>query len=68
MTLIGDLSVAGKTLNNYLIPLRGVFEFARRDGAIETNPAAGIENAPVQKPAPDPFTLPEVEAVLDNLA
>src|SRR5438445_1090744 len=68
MTLIGDLVVAGKTLNNYLIPLRGVFEFARRDGAIESNPAAGIENAPVKQPAPDPFTLPEVEAILDNLA
>ena len=68
MTLIGNLAVAGKTLNNYLIPLRGVFEFARRDGAIASNPAAAIENAPVQKPAPDPFTLPEVEAILDNLA
>jgi len=68
MRLIGDLGVSGKTLNNYLIPLRGVFEFARRDGAIETNPASGIENAPVQKPAPDPFTLPEVEAILGNLA
>ena len=68
MTLIGDLGVAGKTLNNYLIPLRGVFEFARRDGAINTSPAAAIENAPVQKPAPDPFTLPEVEAILTELA
>jgi hypothetical protein len=29
------------------MPLRGVFEFARREGAIDTNPAAGIENAPV---------------------
>ncbi len=67
MMLIGNVTVAGKTLNNYLIPLRGVFEFARRDGAIDTNPAAGIENAPVQKPA-DPFTLPEVETILDNLA
>ncbi len=68
MTLIGNLAVAGKTLNNYLIPLRGVFEFARRDGAVDSNPAAAIENAPVQRPAPDPFTLPEVEAILDNLA
>jgi len=42
-----------------------VFGFARRDGAIEINPAASIENAAVQKPVPDPFTLPEVEAILD---
>jgi len=67
-TLVGSLAVAGKTLNNYLIPLRGVFEFARRDGAIVTNPAAALENARVQKPAPDPFALPEVEAILANLA
>jgi len=25
----------------------------------------GIENAAVQNPVPDPFTLPEVEAILD---
>jgi len=68
ITLIGNLAVAGKTLNNYLIPLRGVFEFARRDGAIVNNPAGALENARVQRPAPDPFTLPEVEAILDSLA
>jgi len=68
MTLIGNLAVAGKTLNNYLIPLRGVFEFARRDGAIVTNPASALENARVQEPAPDPFTLPEVGAILDGPA
>jgi integrase len=68
LTLIGNLAVAGKTLNNYLIPLRGVFEFARRDGAIVTNPAHALENARVQEPAPDPFTLPEVVAILDGRA
>ncbi len=67
MTLIGVLAVGGKTLNNYLIPLRGVFEFAKRDGAIINNPAAAIENARVQRPAPDPFSLPEVEAILADL-
>ncbi len=29
--------------------------------------AAEIENGPVQRPAPDPFALPEVEAILGNL-
>ena len=67
MALIGELAVAGKTLNNYLIPLRGVFEFAKRDGAIAHDPAAEIENAAVQRPAPDPFTLPEAEAILGEL-
>jgi len=67
MALSGELAVAGKTLNNYLIPLRGVFEFAKRDGAIAHDPAAEIENAAVQRPAPDPFTLPEAEAILGEL-
>lgn len=67
MALIGELAVAGKTLNNYLIPLRGVFAFAKRDGAIAHDPASEIENAAVQRPAPDPFTLPEAEAILGQL-
>ena len=46
VTLSGNLAVAGKTLNNYLIPLRGVFEFARRDGAIDSNPAAADRERP----------------------
>jgi integrase len=44
-----------------------VFEFARRDRAIADNPAAGIENAPVQRRPPDPFTLEEVDAILEDL-
>ena len=65
--IIGELGMAAKTLNNNLIPLRGVFEFAKRDRAIADNPAAGIENAPVQRQPPDPFTLDEVDAILDDL-
>ena len=66
--LISELSVAGKTLNNYLIPLRGVFAYALKDHAIASNPAAGIENVPVQHPVPDPFEQAEVELILDDLA
>ena len=66
--LIGDRPVSAKTLNNYLIPLRGVFNYALKDRAIDTNPAAGIENASVQAPVPDPFEQSEVELILDNLA
>ena len=66
--LISELSVSGKTLNNYLIPLRGVFAYALKDHAIASNPAIGIENVPVQHPVPDPFEQAEVELILDNLA
>ena len=38
--LISELSVSGKTLNNYLIPLRGVFAYALKDHAIASNPAS----------------------------
>jgi hypothetical protein len=37
MTLIGNLAVAGETLNNYLIPLRAVFEVARQLGHTNAN-------------------------------
>jgi integrase len=40
--------ITAKTRNNTLIPLRGVFEFARKDRRISDNPAALLQNAPVQ--------------------
>jgi hypothetical protein len=39
--------ITAKTRNNTLIPLRGVFEFARKDRRISDNPAALLQNAPV---------------------
>lgn len=66
--LIGELAVSAKTLNNYLIPLRGVFTLAMRDGAITRNPAEGIENAKLQRPKPDPFDQDEVRAIIKDLA
>jgi len=66
--VIGNLGVTAKTLNNYLIPLRGVLAFAVKDGAISKNPADGIENAKVQKPQPDPFEQSEVELIIEDLA
>lgn len=60
---------SGKTRNNALTPLRGVFELACRDESIPvtTNPARGIPFAEHQSPPPDPLDLDEVEAVLDAL-
>lgn len=66
--IIGSLGVSAKTLNNYLIPLRGVFAYAIKDGALTKSPAAAIENAKVQKASPDPFDLDEVEEILADLA
>lgn len=57
-----------KTRNNTLIPLRGVFEFARSDRRITDNPAALLQNAPVQTTPPDPLTLTEMNAILADMA
>lgn len=65
--VIGGLRVGSKTLNNYLIPLRGVFAFAIKDGAITKNPTEGIENAKIQKPQPDPFEQYEAELIIEDL-
>ena len=60
--------VTAKTRNNTLIPLRGVFEFARKDRRISDNPAALLQNAPVQIDPPDPLTLAEMNAILADMA
>jgi integrase len=62
------VKAGGKTRNNNLIPVRQVFAFAMKDGAIEVNPAAKIENAKVQKPRPDPSSAVEVATILADLA
>jgi integrase len=62
------VKAGGKTRNNNLIPVRQVFAFAMKDGAIDVNPAAKIENAKVQKPRPDPFSAVEVATILADLA
>lgn len=56
-----------KNRNNILIPLRSVLELAYLDGIIDTNPAARIKNAKVQKEPPDPLTIEEVEQVLKHM-
>lgn len=61
-------TASGKTVNNALIPLRAVFEMARKDGLIATNPAEGIENLAHQAAQPDPFERDEMDALLAYMA
>lgn len=56
---------SAKTRNNAMGPLKAIFDLAHIDGIIESNPAARIRNAKVQKPEPDPLTLEEANLVLD---
>lgn len=57
---------SAKLLNNYLIPLRGVFALAGREMKID-NPMEGIENSKHQAQPPDPLSPQEMEQVLDHL-
>ncbi|MCO8058873.1 tyrosine-type recombinase/integrase [Acinetobacter towneri] len=56
-----------KTLNNCLIPLRGVFDTALKSKLISENPMVGIENEKVQVGSPDPFSRAEMTALLNWL-
>ena len=56
---------SAKTLNNCLVPLRGVFETAKNNKLISENPMTGIENKKVQVAIPDPFSRMEMNALLD---
>lgn len=58
---------SNKLLNNYLIPLRGVFSLAGRDLKVE-NPMEGISNGKHQAPAPDPLSVDETHQILADLA
>lgn len=56
-----------KTLNNCLIPLRGVFNAAIENGYITENPIQHIKNKKVQIDIPDPFSRDEMNTLLNWL-
>ena len=58
---------SAKLLNNYLIPLRGVFALAGRDLNLDDNPVDGIENSKHQAQPPDPLTLAESRMILESI-
>ncbi len=57
---------SAKLLNNYLIPLRGVFKLAGRELKAD-NPMEGIENSKHQAPAPDPLSMEEMNRILADM-
>lgn len=65
--LNGGTWKSGKSRNNELSLIRGVFEFARLDKLIADNPCAEIKRASHQKPAPDPFDLHEAQQIIAYL-
>jgi integrase len=63
-----DKAVSGKTVNNYLVALRGVFDLAEGDRLIRDNPAKKLSAAKHQKPEPDPLDAEEMNALLRHMA
>lgn len=56
-----------KSANNYLIALRGVFEFEYNGRRAADNPIIGIKNLTVVKKLPDPLTPDERDAILNDM-
>lgn len=56
-----------KLLNNYLVPLRGVFAMEYRGRRAIDSPMLGIENASVTKKKPDPLSVEERDLVLAEM-
>lgn len=65
--LLGALPGSRKTHNNVFDPGRQVFELAKGDGAIASNPCDGIAFLDLPDPEPDPFDLQEVDVILPRM-
>lgn len=64
---LATIHVSGKTFNNIMIPLRGVFQYAKRVGVISNDVTELIETRRYQKPAPDPLEPEEVFSLIQHL-
>lgn len=58
-------NLSGKTINNYVSVLRKALASAMDDGILTANPVDGVKRAKWQKSPPDPFSLPEIDAMCD---
>ncbi|WP_051228831.1 tyrosine-type recombinase/integrase [Paludibacterium yongneupense] len=66
--LLGNIEWGSmKSRNNTATVIRQPFDLAFLDGLIETNPAARIRNMKSQKEPPDPFSLEEINAIVDTM-
>ncbi len=62
---IAVLEISNKWINNLLIPLRAIFADAYQDGLIEKNPMDRIKNLKTPTKGANPFTMEEMERVID---
>lgn len=64
---LATIPVSGKTFNNIMTPLRGVFQYSKRIGVISEDITELIETRSHQKPAPDPLEPDEIFIFLQYL-
>ena len=64
----GHSWASGKSANNYLIVLRGIFALEYSGRRTSDNPMAGIKNLPVVKKIPDPLSPDERDLILGDMA
>jgi len=62
------LTVAPKTINNIVIPLRNAFKYAVRHKILDTNPLALLRDVKVQRKEANPLLPAEVDAVLNIMS
>ena len=61
---ISELDCSGKTINNLLVPMRGVFKLAYKSGFSDKNVMTMVENRKVAKPQINPLSIEEVDRFL----
>ena len=65
---VDSLNVSNKRINNIVSPLRQVFNDAFYDGLLERDPLQRLRLLPIEQREPEPFTLFEINAILDQLS
>lgn len=66
--LAGKKIKSGKTFNNVMTPIRGLFAYALKTGKVKSDITKEIPTRQHQKAKPDPLEVQEIELVLDHLA
>lgn len=66
-TVGGHKWASGKSANNHLIVLRGIFGYHYAGPRSAQNPMTGVENLPVVKKRPDPLSSHERDAILADM-
>ena len=60
-----SLDCGAKRVNNILVPMRAVFDFAHKKDYVDVNVMRKVDNLPVEQPDIYPFTSEEVGVIID---